>query len=107
MPVDFISSISRRELRAAELSRLFVGGAGAVMLRGDGRVQRLTDAILEWLEVAERHGPNWQDPFGKNLVNLARNHVTGNMLLGDILRFEPGRIVHIARKFIVYERSDD
>ena len=29
------------------------------------------------------------------------------MLLGDILRFEPGRIVHIARKFIIYERSDD
>jgi len=107
MHTNFISSISPKELQGDELSRLFVNGVRAVMVRDDDRIHRLVDAILEWLGADEPHSASLQSPFGKNLLNLARNHIAGNGLLGDILRFEPGRIVHTARKFIVYGSAID
>jgi hypothetical protein len=107
MDTNFISSISPKELQGDELARLFVNGAKAVMVRDDDRIHRLVDAILEWFGADEPHSASLQSPFGKNLLNLARNHIAGNRLLGDILRFEPGRIVHTARKFIVYGSAID
>ena len=106
-PANFIPSISSNALQADELSRLFASGAKAVRIRNDDRIRRLFEAILEWLGADEPDGAGVQSPFGKNLLKLARNHVAENGLLGDMLRFEPGRIVHTARKFIVYGSAHD
>ncbi len=107
MPTNLISSISSKELHDNELSRLFARGARAVMVRDDDRINKFVKATLEWLGADEPDHASLQFPFGKNLCNLSGNHVAENGLLGDMLRFEPGRIVHTARKFIVYGSARD
>ena len=104
---NLILSISSKELHDNELSRLFARGARAVMVRDDDRINKFVKATLEWLGADEPDHASLQFPFGKNLCNLSGNHVAENGLLGDMLRFEPGRIVHTARKFIVYGSARD
>jgi len=107
MPTGSISYISKVKPQTDELSRLFASGAKAVIVEDNDRTRIVVEAVLNWLGVNERYSPNFFSPFGNNLLDLARNHIAGNQNLGDVLRFEPGRMVYAARKFIVYGSTVD
>ena len=98
-----IRRITSVGVKCGELSSLF-REAPAVILHRDDRINRLVDSTLDWLGLANGSAG---DSFDSNLFDLARNHRSGNVRVGDILRFMPKVFGHIARKFVVYPGAGD
>lgn len=106
MVSDVIPRITREGLERGELPSLF-RDRGAAILCEDDRIYRLVDSILDWLGHANGSTADKEFSFGSTLVDFARNHLEGNMCLGDMLRFVPKSFGHIARKILVYPNSVD
>lgn len=101
---QLLSHIDRTQLKSGELAQLFCGGTIAAILTKDERVRTLFQSILEWLGLAGTDGVRNHSPFG-NLFDLARNYQARNATGGDLLRFQPGFVVDMSRKFLVYENT--
>jgi hypothetical protein len=106
MVSDAIPRITRKGLERGELPSLF-HERGAAILCEDDRIYRLVDSVLDWLGHANGSTADKEFSFGSTLVDFARNHLEGNMCLGDMLRFVPKSFGHIARKILVYPNSVD
>jgi len=101
-----IPRITSLGVKCRELSSLF-HEAPAVILDGDDRINRLVDSTLDWLGLADGSAGDGQLSFDSKLLDLARNHRSGNVAVGDLMRFMPKVFGHIARKFVVYPGAGD
>ena len=101
---QLLSYIEQTELKSGGLGQLFCGGTIAAILSNDDRVERLFQSILEWLGLAGSGRTGNHSRFG-HLLDLARNHSAGNATAGDMLTFQPGFVVNLSRKFLVYEST--
>lgn len=102
---QLLSFIEQTELKSGELAQLFCEGTIAAILSKDERVQRLFKSILEWLGLANTGRMGNHSRFG-NLLDLARNYRARNATGGDMLTFQPGFVVNMSRKFLVYESTN-
>lgn len=85
-------------LRSEELGRLgelFRAGVPIVILEDDARITKILDGVLDTT--------NGLFPWGSSVLDLAQNHIPGNISQGDMLRFVPEGIGHIARKILVFD----
>ena len=103
---DAIPTITQGGLERGELPSLF-RERGAAIFGEDDRVHRLVDSVLDWLGHANGGPADRQLAFGDNLIDIARNHLEGNMCLGDMVRFVPRSLGYLARKLLVYPTSAD
>lgn len=95
-----------QDLTPGVLGDLFNKGVKAVILK-DPRISEIWEGFL---------GPQNGDlgnfshlnsmPWQENLFTIARNHVPNDIRRGDMLRFTPGIIGHIARKIVIRPASD-
>ena len=99
-----ILSITTCGVACGELSHSFQNGGAAVSLRGEYRIYRLFQSVVDWLGL---DGPSGRESFDSNLVDLARNHLKENPNAGDMLRIQPGLFGHVARKFLVFRSAVD
>lgn len=106
MVTDVIPTIMPRGIERGELSRLF-HKEKAVILSEDDRIRRLLESVLDWLGLTNPSVTVNGSAFDSDLVGLARNHQEGNMSAGDMLRFVPTSIGHVARKFLVCPSAVD
>ena len=100
-----IVEVSRNDLRPGVLAELFAESTRAVILKHDTRVSEIW-AQLQPTQNGDTlpnvdNGPFWDD----GILSLARNHMAGNLRVGDMLRFTANTIGHIARKVKVYKES--
>lgn len=96
-----------QDLQPGKLGILFQQGAKAAVLHGDPRISWLWKNLIEpqnegRLVINEPMGP-WR----ANIQDLALNHRSGDVYLGDMLRFTPGALAHIARKILIYKDSEN
>lgn len=102
---QLLSFIEQTELISGQLAQLFCEGTIAAILSKDERVQKLFKSILEWLGLANTGRMADHSRFG-NLLDLARNYRARNATGGDMLTFQPGFVVNMSRKFLVYESTN-
>ena len=103
---QLLSHIEQTKLKSGELAQLFCEGTIAAILTKDERVEKLFQSILEWLGLAGTGRVGNHSCFG-NLLDLARNYRARNATGGDMLTFQPGFVVNMSRKFLVYESNID
>jgi hypothetical protein len=94
-------------LAPGRLNRMFKSGNKAVVLDDEEEISRILDSALEWLNRATRLAQDSVVPLFSGLVSLAENHIPGKTGAGDMLRFIPGGIGHMARRFVVYQESPE
>jgi hypothetical protein len=90
-------------LAPGRLNRMFRSGRKAVVLDSEEEIGRVLESALQWLnhDTAFAHGS--VVPQFSGLASLAGNHIPGDLAAGDMFRFIPGGIGHMARRFIVYQ----
>jgi hypothetical protein len=97
-----IVELTPKELKPGNLWRIYKEGAKAIHLIKDDRVEYL------WAGITDPKNSNHDRPFWENsITSFARNHIKSQMDVGDLLRFSPGNWGHIARKVVVYSKSDN
>ena len=96
-----IAWLTPDELKDRDSSRLFCS-ASALVLHEDKRIRQLVESTFDWLGLADSTAREGQSSFPTNLLDLARNHHDANMHLGDMVRFAPKSLGHIARKFLIH-----
>jgi hypothetical protein len=79
----------------------FQKGAKAIHLVKDARIEFLWNELVT-KQIESPHGPFWEN----GIRSFSRNHGKGQLNVGDIWRFVPGRIGHVARKVIVFPELD-
>lgn len=84
-------------IKTPEIWNCFQNGAKAIHLKRDPRIKVLWDQLVT-KQIESARGPFWNN----GLQSFARNHGKGQQNVGDMWRFVPGSIGHIARKMIVY-----
>src|SRR5262245_3411138 len=99
-----IFNLTPLDIERGELSLLLKLGQ-AVVLTEDERISSLFRLVLDWLGLNETSTK--ESLFEMNLLDLARNHLDGNMQAGDMLRFLPPAFGHLARKFLVCPNPAD
>ena len=98
---------SPQDLQNGKLGGLFQQGTKAAVLKGDPRIPWLWKSLIELQNNGHSivNGPI--GPWATNIQDLALNHRPGDVYLGDMLRFTPGVLAHIARKVLIFKGSDD
>ena len=102
-----IVQCSPLDLQPGKLGGFFQQGAKAAVLKGDPRIPWLWNSLIE-LQNGDHsiiNGPI--GPWKSNIQDLARNHRPGDVYVGDMLRFTPGALAHVARKILIFKDSDD
>ncbi len=94
-PVRVVENITPNGLGPGAVYERFRAGAKVVCLCQDARVRQLWDALVQ--DVCEG-SQFWQE----SIFALARNHITGQTDIGDVLRFAPGQYGHLARKIAFF-----
>jgi hypothetical protein len=89
-----IAYTSYSDVEPGSLGELFRRGARAIVVEGDPRIHMLWKRLLE-----DKHFGG-QYPWEQPLMQLARNHHAGNTKAGDMARFIPWGIAHLARKIV-------
>lgn len=92
------------ELLPGAVGNLFQSGAKAVVLGGDTRIESILSSLTAPIN-DESHQHVELNPWHSKLVDMARNHQPGNPDSGDVIRFIPGKLSHVARK-ITIRRTD-
>ncbi len=102
-----IMPCTTQDLHSGKLRGLFEQGTKAVVLQGDPRIPWLWKSLIELQNGGHAiiNGP--KGPWETNIQNLALNHRPNDVYLGDMLRFTPGALAHIARKVLIFKDSDD
>jgi hypothetical protein len=106
MQREAIVRVSRDDLKPGSLATLFKSGAKAVILTGDQRVYQLWNGLFGAKLCGSEKNGDIEPPWESSLLNTARNHRSGDMNLGEMLRFVPGSFAHSARKTIVFQAPD-
>ncbi|MGI9542522.1 MAG: hypothetical protein ACR2MX_04635 [Cyclobacteriaceae bacterium] len=88
------------------MGSLFQQGAKAVVLKGDPRIPWLWKSLIELQNGGHAiiNGPI--GPWETKIQDLALNHRQNDVYLGDMLRFTPGALAHIARKVLIFKDSN-
>lgn len=92
-----IVELGSDDLKPGVIWNSFQDGAKAIHLVRDSRVEFFWNELVT-NQMESTHGPFWEN----GIRSFARNHGEGQKNVGDMLRFVPGTIGHIARKVIVY-----
>ncbi len=87
------------------LGECFRNGAKAVLL-DDPRAADIWNRLLGPLSQEASSAGGSLLPWEDNLPQMAKNHLAGNIFAGDMLRFIPGGIGHIARRIILVPTED-
>ena len=95
--VETIVSCSLSDLQGGKLETFFRQGAKVAIVEDDCRVRWLWDSLLGQQNGANSGGRTESNPWDISILNVGRNHFPGNVRYGDMLRFIPGEIAHIAR----------
>ena len=95
------------DLKPGRLEQLFLQGAKAVILENDPRVGQLCEWFLGKKGSASGKTQKEKMEWGDSIFDIGRNHQTNNLFSGDMLRFTPGAIGHIARKIIIFPSAKD
>jgi hypothetical protein len=103
---EAIVRVSRDDLKPGSLALLFKRGAKAVILTGDPRVYQLWNGLFGAKTCSSNGDAEAKHHWEYSLLNMARNHRSGDMNLGEMLRFVPGSFAHSARKTIVFQGTD-
>lgn len=90
---------------AGHLGKLFQGGAKAILL-DDHRAAWIWKRMIESPSPSSSLASEILSPKADFLFRIARNHIDRNLSAGDMLRFTPGGIGHIARK-ILFRRKEN
>jgi len=98
--------VSRDDLKPGRLAQLFQGGAKAVILTGDQRIAQLWEGLCGANPGNATRAREERLPWESSILDTAWNHRSGATELGDMLRFVPGALGHIARKMIIFQESD-
>ncbi len=93
------------ELTPGRLGKRFHDGAKAVLLE-DPRASDIWHGLLNPKAPATSATGRGLFPSDSGLLEMAQNHLTGNLDAGDMLRFIPGGIGHIARKITLFPALD-
>jgi hypothetical protein len=101
-----IQELAYHDLTPGKLGELFCRGAKTILIVDDSRVGWLWQELVgRDAETAANVGSTlklWET----NIRNIARNHRSGDILAGDMLRFVPGLYAHLARKIILFPEAD-
>lgn len=103
--VDTIVQCSRPDLQPGKLGTLFREGAKAAVVNNDPRVKWLWDSFLGLHNGSDLRVREMSYPWESTVEDIARNHQAGSVVLGDMLRFAPGALGHIARKSVLFKDS--
>jgi hypothetical protein len=103
---ETIVRVSRDDLQPGRLAQLFQGGAKAVILTGDERIAQVWEGLCGVKSGDAGRAREERLPWESSILNTARNHRSGIIELGDMLRFIPGALAHIARKTIIFQEPD-
>lgn len=95
----------QNDLTPGRLGQWFHGGAKAILLN-DSRARDIWRRLFHTPEHATSGTTTSLLPWDSNLLEMAQNHLTGNLETGDMLRFIPGGIGHIARKMTLISAPD-
>jgi len=95
-----IAHANYSDLKPGSLGQLFRHGAQAVVVDGDPRVSLLWQRLLDSRHFGGRY------PWEQSLMQLARNHRTGNTDVGDMARFSNHGFAHVARKIVFAPDND-
>lgn len=101
-----VIELSRDDLDPGKVGELLRNGAKSVILMDDPRVGCIWKGFLGCQDAEGAIADKSSLPWDTSLLNVTRNHVPGNMRLGDMIRFVPGGYAHIARKMIVFPSDD-
>lgn len=102
-----IVKLAATDLKPGKLEQLFLQGAKAVILENDPRVGQLCDWF--WGEGDRESGKTQKEKmaWADNILDMGWNHQANNISSGDMLRFIPGGIGHIARKILIFPGTDE
>ncbi len=95
------------DLQPGKLDSLFQEGAKAVILQDDDRVKKIWEGLLGLNEKYE--SPSYHaglHPWNNNILDIAQNHHSGDIMFGDVFRFIPGDYAQISRKIVIFPDSD-
>jgi hypothetical protein len=108
---DSIARISREDLTPGNLYNLFRSGAKAVILENDDRVLPLWRDLLGSESSSEAKLDSGEVlPWKGSFLDMAKNHLAKKDVgshLGDMLFYNQGHLAYIARKFNLYNDSDN
>jgi len=97
--------ISPQDLKPGLLGKLFHSGIKVVILK-DPRIAKIWEGFLGSPNSNFENSLPIRMPWQENLYSMACNHAPNDVSLGDMLRFTPGIIGHIARKMKIFPVSD-
>lgn len=103
-----IAVIYPEELKPGVVGDLFNKGIKAVIVK-DPRILKIWDGLLGCQDTAgeiKNFSSTHRMPWQENLFSIARNHVSNDEYLGDMIRFSPGHYGHIARKMKIFPVAD-
>lgn len=103
--VSTIVECLQDEIVPGKLGECFRNGAKAVLL-DDPRAADIWNRLLGPLSQEASSGSGSLPPWEDNIHQMAKNHLAGNIFAGDMLRFIPGGIGHIARRIILIPTED-
>lgn len=96
-----IAVIFSQDLKPGALGKLFNRGLKAIILK-DPRISQIWEGFLGLQNSSSEESHCYRMPWQENLFNIALNHVPQNDDLGDMFRFTPGSIGHVARKMKIF-----
>jgi hypothetical protein len=103
--MEAIVECPRKEFVPGRIGEYFRGGAKAVLL-DDPRAANIWQSLFSPLSRAVSSGDGSLFSGDENLFQIAQNHRAGDIDVGDMLRFIPGGIGHIARKVVLVPKED-
>jgi hypothetical protein len=103
--VGAIVECPSKELVPGKIGDYFRGGAKAILLN-DSRASDIWHRLLSPRTPAVSSGGESLFSCNDSLLDLAQNHRAGDISVGDMLRFIPGGIGHIARKIVLVRKTD-
>ncbi len=99
-----ITVIFSKDLKPGVLGKLFSRGLKAIILK-DPRISKIWEGFLGLQNSSSEDSHDYRMPWQENLFTIALNHVPQNDDLGDMFRFTPGSIGHVARKMKIFPAS--
>jgi hypothetical protein len=97
-----IVKISGEELTPGRLREMFRNGAKTAILVDNDQVRRIWEGLLSSNNSNSLAVDNRARFWENHLLSIARNHVSGDTDVGDMLRFIPGSLAYIACKAIIF-----
>lgn len=88
-----------------KLGTYFHRGSKTILL-DDPRAAWIWKQMIDLAPPSHTLGSEILSPTTDFLFRIARNHIAGNLRAGDMLRFIPGGIGHVARKIVINRKGN-